>query len=396
MIKNLKQLDSGVYSDAVKGGHASLSNYLDALASNGEVDASFLPTREERRASSGGRDVTALQHIFATHGIRTRGNRASTGGVFTRGTADYVEGAEVLFPAFVAEAYASAGSDSFYTRDMPFPDVKDINWVDRDQRTPRNRVTLSDIVNARVGIDGDQFKNAIIERGTEDELEPSRVAEAEDLPLYTIKTGEESIRIYKYGGRVRASYEYLRRTKLNLMARTLAGIGRREEIRKLRDALDVAVNGDGNGNPAINVNTGNASAWRLTDFDLLEAEMSDYDREPAMFVADKATLLAIRALRIPTSGVELTPSQLAMYGLGYITPSGVPIKFAPSDSILEGSDKLLTWGIGDGVTQVTENGSIIREADRFIRNQVEEMTISENVGFAKGDPEGFFTLTKAA
>lgn len=387
MIKKLTQLDGGVYADMVREGRTSLSEHLDALATKGDIDPAFLPTPEERKEAAG-RDITALQHIFAAHGIRTKGERASKGGVFTRGDASYVEGAEVLFPAFVTEAYQSP--------DIPFRDVQEPQrWLDQSQRQPRNRVSLDDIVSARVGITGDTYKAGVIERGNEDDLDPARVTEGADLPLYKIVTAEHSIKIYKYGGRVRATYEYLRRTNLNLVARTIAGIARREEIRKLRAALEVALNGDGNSNPAINVNNGNAAGWRVTDFDLIEAEMAEYDREPAMFVADKDTLLAIRALRIPQSGVELSPALLAMYGTAYITPSGVPLRFAPTDSVLDGSDKLLTWGIGDGLEQVTENDSIIREADRFIRNQTEEFTISENVGFAKSEPHGFFTLTKA-
>lgn len=389
MIKKLTQLDAGIYADMVREGRASLSEHLDALASKGDIDPAFLPTPEERREAAGGREITALQHIFAAHGIRTKGERASKGGVFTRGDSHYVEGAEVLFPAFVTESYQ--------TPDIPFREVQEPQrWVDQSQRQPRNRVTLDDIVNARVSITGDTYKAGVIERGSEDDLDPARVTEGADLPLYTIKTAEHSIKIYKYGGRVRASYEYLRRTPLNLVGRTIAGIARREEIRKMRAALEVAVNGDGNSNPAINKNNGNAAAWRVTDFDLIEAEMSDYDREPAMFVADKATLLAIRALRVPASGIAMTPAQAAMYGNPYITPSGVPLRFAPTSSILDGSDKLLTWGIGDGLEQVTENGSIIQEADRFIANQTQEFTISENVGFAKSEPHGFFTLTKGA
>ncbi|MFA7459728.1 MAG: hypothetical protein WCY60_01825 [Trueperaceae bacterium] len=388
MIKKLTQLDAGVYTDMVRANRTSLSEHLDALAAAGDIDPGFLPTPQERKAAAGGREITALQHIFAAHGIRTKGERASKGGVFTRGDSHYVEGAEVLFPAFVTESYQ--------TPDIPFRDVQEPQrWIDQSQRQPRNRVTLADLVSANVGIDGDTYKAGVIERGAEDDLDPARVTEGADLPLYIIKTAEHSIKVYKYGGRVRASYEYLRRTSLNLVGRTIAGISRREEVRKVRAAIAVALNGDGNSNPAINVNNGNAAAWRVTDFDIIEAEMNDYDREPAVYVADKATLLAIRALRIPASGIALTPAQAAMYGNPYMTPSGVPLKFAPTSSILDGSNKLLTLGIGDGLDQVTENGSIIQEADRFIANQTQEFTISENVGFAKSEPHSFFTITKA-
>src|SRR5690625_3185556 len=103
MIKKLTQLEPGVYADMVREGRQSLSEHLDALAANGDIDPAFLPTPEERREAAGGRDITALQHIFAAHGIRTKGERASNGGVFTRGDTNYVEGAETLFPAFVTE-----------------------------------------------------------------------------------------------------------------------------------------------------------------------------------------------------------------------------------------------------------------------------------------------------
>src|SRR5690606_34270641 len=147
MIKKLTQLDSGIYADMVREGRLSLSDHLDALAAKGDIDPGFLPTPEERRAAAG-REITALQHIFAAHGIRTKGARASKGGVFTRGDSHYVEGAEVLFPAFVTESYQ--------TPDIPFRDVQEPQvWLDQSQRQARNRVSLADIVSDRVGIDGD-------------------------------------------------------------------------------------------------------------------------------------------------------------------------------------------------------------------------------------------------
>jgi hypothetical protein len=413
-ITKLSELPVDIYTDAktAQGARLDINAHLENMAARGDITGDLLPSPEERRAKHG-KNVSALQFIFAKAGINVRGKKASPAGVFFRkDSSNYIQGAEVLFPAFCAAIYSdwmnkpnmAAVDNSFFSEpsapgDLIFPTV--LLDVFRDfalkDRRALLKLMLSDIVSFTTGIDSDSYKAGYIAYNSEADLEPGRVSEGADLPLYDMTTGTNIIRLYKYGGAVRASYEVLRRQKLNRVVRTIQGIARREEWRKIRAALTVALNGDGNSNPALNTNSG-ATSWDLPDFDDWSIDTAyDYDEEISIVATDKAEAKSIVALKQPAANKALTPDQVGMYGPGDLRlPTGQTMKLAPSGSVLQGATKLLGWNQLNGLEQVVENGSLISEADRFVRNQTEIFTLSENAGFAKVDPTSFHTLTRSA
>ncbi|MEM7737457.1 MAG: hypothetical protein AAF267_16880, partial [Deinococcota bacterium] len=189
---------------------------------------------------------------------------------------------------------------------------------------------------------------------------------------------------------------FLRRTRINKYLRTLEGIRRKYELVKINRAITVALNGDGNSNPALNVDAA-GTAWSFSDFDNLIAEGNDYDITPTVFIADKAEMLNIVAMRYPQANLQLTPQQVAMFeGRGYRTPNGDAIMFAPSGSVLSGSRKLLGWVPQLGLERVIEEGSIIQEATRYIEDQTQAIVISEVESYAKPEKFGTWTLTRQA
>lgn len=405
MIKSVKDLTDGVYGQAASEGFDTLSQFLDHGVKTGKVDSSFIPAPEERKQAAG-RHVSAVKHILAANGIKGRGYRAATLDTMRE------KGLGALIPAFLSEAYreasnislfrnpvsvlknqAAVNSDVYTTADVPDAGAFAGGFANFAGETPLNQLTLGDLVTSTTTIDGGDYRTLTVDSDAYDEsLEPSRVAEGSDIPRYKLELAEQSVGIFKYGARITATYEALRRSPLDLVALTIAGIAWADAQRRLRAAIEVALNGDGNSNPAINQDTA-TTAWAVTDFDLLEALMASYGRSPALYAGDSDTVTAIRALRVPAAGQALTPDQVAMYGAQYITPSGVPLRFAPPASVLEGSDALLVRAAGFGLEMVTEAGSLIREADRNIVNQTQDFTMTENVGFAKPNPTSFFTLT---
>lgn len=386
MITKLSQLESGIYQDAAAVG---LNNFLADMAEAGDISQELVDNTVA---------MPPVRQLMQHARIRVNGRNSTNAGVFFPKDKHYVEGAENLFPAVLHELYF--GADTFYTQpstpgDLLFP--TDVRETFTDYTSERGmRVTLDELVSLTTTIEGSSYKAGTIEQDAEDALEMGRVAEGAELPLYTMTTGERSIEIYKYGGRVRVSYEFLRRIRLNKLARTLQGIRRKDVTRQIKQALSVALNGDGNANPAINIDAAGA-AWAISDFDTLDADVNEYDVTVTRAVADKTEYLGVAALRYPTANLELTPEQLAMYNrAGRQTPNGIPMSFAPVGSVLDGSQKLLLWNPELGLERVVEAGSNIQETQRLIANQTEEITISENVGYAKPEKFGFYTLTRGA
>jgi hypothetical protein len=411
-ITQLAEFTHDMYTQAGRdqGSYINFSQWLDDQVSAGHISNGLIPTPEERREKAG-KNMSSLQWLFAKAGIKVRGKQASKAGVFFKNDPNYVKGADVLFGAFVAAVYddwmnkpnmasvdntffSNPGSDS----DMVFPTIIADTFRDfalKDRRMLL-KLVLTDLVSLTTGIDGDSYKAAYIDLAAEAELEPGRVNEGADIPFYEMKTGDQGIKIHKYGGAVRATYEVLRRQRINKVARTIIGIARREEIRKIKAALAVLVNGDGNANPAISVNSG-AATWNLADFDDWAIDIAaDYDEEITIVATDKAEAKAINALKQAAANQQLNPDQLSMYGTGELSlPTGQRMKLAPNGSVLQGSGSIVGWNPLNAVEQVVENGSIIREAERFVLNQTQVFTLTENVGFAKFDKTSAFKLVRA-
>ena len=419
-MKRLGDLEVGIYKDAaafaqeknMPMGSAAVNAFLDNLALKGDISGDFLPSAGERAQKNGGKPVSALQHIFASAGIHVRGPHSSLMAVFFNSATNhqFVKGADVLFGAFVAAIYddwmnrpaisdntffSDTGSDG----DLIFPTVIRDTFADYAQKQERAllKLSLSDIVSFTTGITGDSYKGGYIAYDADDGNELTRVAEGADLPLYTMVTGENSINIYKFGGRVQASYEMLRRQRINKVVRTIQGIARREEWRKVKAAIAVGLNGDGNSNPAINANSG-AGTWDLQDFTDWDIDLAyTYDEEISIVVTDATEAKSISALRQAVANEALTPDQLQMFRRGdLVLPNGIPMRIGPSGSAMDSSTKLMGWNSMNGLEQVNENNSLVSEAERFTTNQTQQFTISENTGFAKFDPNSFFTLTRSA
>lgn len=392
-IKTLAQLDDGIYQDAAAQAGAehnrayiSLNMHLHEMARAGDISGDLYDP--ELRVN--GQSVSPLRQMLANSGIILSGPNASNVGVFMSGSTDYVRGADVLFGALAQEMFEnSMGIDrsadlSFSTNpsapgDVEYP-LQLRSTVDTREGVPSEIVTLDDLVDTTTGVDGSGYRAARIDEPDYDSYQLRRVAEASDMPLYTINTSEQSVNVYKRGGRVRTSYEVLRRVKLPVLQLTFDAIAEGERRGSVKEALDVITNGDGNGNGMV-LNTTQPADWTLQAIDEYRLRLAVGGRSIRLYVGDLTEVLRVLALRYPQANQALTPDQLGMYGVGMRAPDGRPLRVAPAGSVLDNSKLLLA--IGRGLERVVENGSQIQETQKFIRNQTQEWTMSINEGFAK-------------
>lgn len=391
-IKRLAQLDDGVYQDAAQNGathnrsYINLNLHLHEMARKGDIDSSLYDP--ELRVN--GQPVSAVRQMLVNSGVVLDGPNASTCAVFTPNHPDYVRGADVLFAGLTQEMFEHSmgigrSSDlSFSTNpsapgDVEYP-LQLRGLVDQRDDVADELVSLDDLVDTTTGVDGDGYKSAQITEPTYDSYSLSRVAEASDMPLYTIGSSDRDVHVFKRGGRVRVSYEVLRRLRLPLLQLTFDTIAEGERRARIKEALEVAVNGDGNGNGYVLYGTTPAD-WSIQVVDEYRIRLAVNGRSIRLYVGDLTEVLRILALRYPVANQNLTPDQLAMYGSDMRAPDGRRMRVAPTGSILDGSKTLLA--ISRGLERVVENGSQIQETQKFIRNQTQEWTMSVNEGYAK-------------
>lgn len=390
-IKRLAQLDDGIYQDAASPdtqhnrAYVNVNLHLAELARKGDLAEDLY----DPALRVNGQAVSPVRQMLVNSGIVLDGPNASVVGAFTPGHSDYVRGADVLFAALTQEMFEDSmgirSSDlSFSTNpsapgDVEYP-LQLRGLVDQREGVAEELVSLDDLVDTTTGVDGDGYRSAQITEPNYDSYGFSRVAEASDMPLYTIESSDRQVNVFKRGGRVRATYEALRRLRLPLLQLTFDTIAEGERRARIKEALEVMVNGDGNGN-GYELSSTTPADWTIQAVDEYRLRLAIRGRSIRLYVGDLNEVLRLLALRYPVANQSLTPDQLAMYGADMRAPDGRRMRVAPEGSILDGSKTLLA--VTRGLERVVENGSQIQETQKFIRNQTQEWTMSINEGFAK-------------
>ena len=230
-----------------------------------------------------------------------------------------------------------------------------------------------------------------------------RVTEASELPQATIKTRDKSINIYKYGLQVKSSYEAIRRMKIDIFARHIEYIGTQIGQDQAAEIIDVIINGDGNANTA-------AGRYAVKDFDTEATGLTSkawvafllkfFPYGADTIVAGENALLQIIEMLSPAGKNQILDSisSNGSFNMGISSPQGifknVTLLYNPETPKIGTKDAIIALAKDYAVEKIVEAGSDISEADKFITNQTEVLTISENCGFATmyKDAMGILTL----
>lgn len=358
-VKKIAQLDPGIYDDAKRNG-MNLTAYLGEMARKGDIDESLINLEAK---NSQGQSVDPFKQLLAKAGIRTKGEFAQTGDAFISTPEN-----RILFPEYVSREYRDAETDTL------------------------NVLRHTDLVSVRVAIDGTAYRTGVIEAGQERDLEFGRVAEMGEIPVYSIKLADKAVNAHKFGGTLRMSYEAIRRTRLPIISRYIAKIARAEARRKARLALETAINGDGNLNPAPV--TYGTRPWDLADLVKLQMDGLQNGVQFNIITGDSVELSSLFLLDIFT-GAGATSAGADFRDNG-VWPNilGMRPKMAMSGSVLENSRMLLGVDTANGLEEFFERGSELVESERLITSQFENIVISEVMGFAKPDAQAFRLLAE--
>jgi hypothetical protein len=216
-----------------------------------------------------------------------------------------------------------------------------------------------------------------------------RVGEGAELPTSKIAGRTQSIELWKYGRAIDYSYEFVKMMKIDMLSLFVRRIAIQTAKDKVYDILDVIENGDGNNNAA--------PTYKMSDLDssadgsitakgflkfLMQFEVFPCDT----LIADQDTYVNLVLANTTTIGVAQLLWLLAQGNAGgfTLTSPQMPNKslrlFWHSDV---NANELIGLNSQYAIEQVTLAGSDISESQRFIKRQVETLTVSEINGYSK-------------
>ena len=287
-------------------------------------------------------------------------------------------------------------SDTFQTfpgtRAM-FPEVID-DLVQWKYRQDQFEVVAPMVAQTRT-IAGNELLTTIVNDTQDDYTLMRPIAELATIPVWSIRTTQQSVKMWKIGGGYKTSYEFSRRARLDILTPYANRINRELERSKVAVGTSVLVNGDGvvGAAPVVTQSSFNSTAIGTATNNVLS-----YKHLLAWLVARAQAgtpvdtvvgnwdayiqWLLLFAVPLANGGGDMTAAaNMARAGFQV---GGVPIlqgqvNFAISSTAT--ANQLLGYSKSDTMEQLQEAGSLISEAERAVMNQSVTYTKSEVSGF---------------
>lgn len=251
------------------------------------------------------------------------------------------------------------------------------------------------LVAARTMIDSNVYKAGYLDLDdakNKKATQMRRVTEAADLPVAKLRLGETAINIYKYGRAIEASYEALRRMSIEVFNIHLQEIGVQAADNKIAEILSIIKDGDGNNNAATRYKAkdlDSSFSTTLTRTAWIKFLLKFYPRACNTIVSNEDGLLQILEVLYPASNTAAKMDELIANGLNVAVKlpqnlvTNVTLLYSPHVEKI--GDKVAIYGLNreSAIEEIVEVGSTISEVDKFIKNQTELLTVSENSGFRK-------------
>ncbi|MGI4790409.1 MAG: hypothetical protein ACRYFS_16345 [Janthinobacterium lividum] len=285
--------------------------------------------------------------------------------------------------------------ERFFASDQPFSPILFPEFINRTLRSPLIQLDVLDELIANYSpVDGAAVRMPYLDipspfTGNIQYRQMARVAQGAEIPPTTIKEKEQVANLYKYGRSLKITYEALRRIRIDLFSILVSQIALQASLDKAGSAIDVGINGDGNGNPAINSNLTaldpSTTAGNLTYAAWLAWQLSFYPYDLTTVVGGKNEIIKVLVMTVPGLNAQnvftlLRPGPVEN---SIELPQGlfnqVRMIYLPSMTagLLFGLDKRF------GLEQLNEIGGTMTETNKWISHQFNEIVISEVVGHDK-------------
>ena len=248
-------------------------------------------------------------------------------------------------------------------------------------------IPLSELVAITTPINAAEYRAYYL---TNDATQTSmtRVAEGAEVPRVKLTGGQHTIDLHKYGRALEASYELLRRQRVDRLALTVRLMAVQAEVDKVAAIMSVMANGDGNNNAPTTHNLTTldsaAVAGTLTLKGWLAFKMKFAN--PYMMtgaLAQEAVALQMMLLNTGSANVPLVAVQQPS-GLGAFTAINPGLR----DSVALGwtSDapalKIVGFDRRFAIERVVDVGATLTEVEQFITRQVQVLVVTEAEGYA--------------
>jgi len=261
-------------------------------------------------------------------------------------------------------------------------------------------IQLSQLVAVETGIDSASYKAAYIDDPTTEQLRMFRVGETAEIPLTRLVGVEHEITIYKYGRGFALSYEQARRATIDKLSFWVQRAAIQEEMDKVETAVDVLINGDGNGNsatvyalttlhPGTPTGTVTPTAWIAFKGKFA----NDYSMD--VVFGREADWMDLQLMAMPNANPLFYQLSSQFGGIRNINMTiDQTVGLGKLDIVPV--DKLVGVDTRFALEHVFEVGAQIREAMRFASNQTTAVFMSEVEGFSVLDQKATRVMNLAA
>lgn len=311
-----------------------------------------------------------------------------------------------LFPEYFARQWRKVslaskqdrGSDIYMSTDLNALLAGNITGAAQVTREPpllEPAVPLADLVAVTTGIRGTTTYEAqyIVEPAAA-ETRMVRIGETAEIPRAKITTGKQAIKLYKYGRALEASYEELRRMRIDRMAFHIQRMSIQAEIDKVEAVIDVLINGDGNSNQATSTNISTldaaATGGALTVLGWIAWKVKRNQGAYRLTTVLVREATAVKILTLSMGNANYPYAMVnASLGVGAFTPMGNynrtldNVEFGVTESV--GATQIVGLDNRQAIERVYEIGGTVNEVARFVTRQTEVMTFTEVEAFAKID-----------
>jgi hypothetical protein len=211
------------------------------------------------------RDLDAFERVLMATGIITTSDPATGVRATSYEEATKTKAKRAVFHEFCTRVYRQAtkpASMTPATRALILSGDSPVNTIANmyaDDTTIRAKKLVPpiplDLLLARSeGIKGQDYRSLYIvdDLGT-DANRLKRVMEGARIPATTLVTGEHVMQIHKFGRMLRATYEQLRRQRVDRIAFVISRMALQAQVDKVALVLNTVINGDGNANTSSTV-----------------------------------------------------------------------------------------------------------------------------------------------
>ena len=231
---------------------------------------------------------------------------------------------------------------------------------------------LSGIVAATTRINSLDYRT-IASVPSDDEKELKRVEEGAFIPETVVKTRENLVKLHKRGRMLVASYEALKYQKIDLFSVTLRQIGAHIARSQFADAVNVLISGDGNSNPASQINAATSGTLSYQDLLSLYKKLDPYVlNRLVMSPTTMMQLMNLSEFKNPLTGINFQ-------GTGN---PGNPLGAKVLRSSAVDDNKIIGLDAGCALEKVVASDISI-DYDKLIDRQLERAVITTTAGFAK-------------